>query len=214
MRLAPFLLALASLAAACAAPGPLDSPPTWEPLLVPGSLDGWHTAPGGRWTWEGDVLVGRSDAAEARHGLLITDGEFDDFEARVEFRTGTGCSGFYFRVDEVLDGTAVAGLQAEIEPGPETGGLYETAGRAWVVRPDPELVGRIYTPGAWTRMGVRAEGGAVEVRVNGHVTATLADDPGRRRGHLALQLHGGQDMLVEFRRLDVRRLPAPGPAAP
>jgi len=178
----------------------------FEPLLDPGTLDGWHALPGGAWDWRGDVLVGTSPKEEKRHGLLVTDERFDDFEARLEFRTLSGCSGFYFRVEENGKGTGVSGFQAEVDPSFETGGLYETGGRAWVVRPDPEVVRSFYTPGEWTRMSVRAVGGDIEVRVNGEVTARLADDPGRREGYLGLQLHGSQDLHVEFRDLRLKRL--------
>jgi len=178
----------------------------FEVLLEPGTLDGWHALPGGAWDWRGDVLVGTSPKEEQRHGLLVTDERFGDFEARLEFRTLSGCSGFYFRVEENGGGTGVSGFQAEVDPSYETGGLYETGGRGWVVRTDPELVKAIYTPGDWTRMSVRALGGDVEVRVNGVLTAGLEDDPGRREGHLGLQLHGSQDLQVEFRNLRLRRL--------
>lgn len=179
---------------------------TSEQLLVPGSLQGWHAAPGGTWTWEGDVLVGRSAADESRHGLLITDGVYADFRARLEFRAVRGCSGFYFRVEESGDAVGVSGFQAEVEPSLETGGLYETAGRGWVVRPDPDFVASIYEPGEWSEMVVTATGPDVEVRLNGEVTARLESDPGRRRGRFALQLHGNQDLHVEFRALEVTRL--------
>ena len=46
----------------------------WRPLIEPGSLDGWHAAPGGDWQWRGDVLVGTSENTEKRHGLVISDG--------------------------------------------------------------------------------------------------------------------------------------------
>ena len=86
----------------------------------------------------------------------------------------------------------------------ETGGLYETSGRAWVVKPDPERMKSVYHPGEWTQMRVTARGGVVEVRINGQLTARLEDDPGRLEGHFALQLHGGQDLHVEFRDLQIR----------
>lgn len=181
-------------------------PPLWRPLLTPGGFEDWHIAPGGSWKWRGDVLVGRSERSEQRHGLLISDARYGDFEARLEFRTLSGCSGFYFRVDETGGGTGVSGFQAEVDPSFETGGLYETGGRAWVVKPDPQEMRAIYHPGEWTEMTVSAVGGDVEVRVNGHVTATLTGDAGRREGHFALQLHGGQDLHVEFRNLKVRPL--------
>ena len=178
----------------------------FAPLLTPGSFAGWHTAPGGEWHWEGDVLVGTSPKSERRHGLLISDVRYRDFEARFEFRTISGCSGFYFRVDEVRGATGVNGFQAEVDPSMETGGLYETGGRAWVVKPDPEVMKNIYRSCEWNRMSVRASGANIDVHVNGQLTASLRDDPGRREGHFALQLHGNQDLRVEYRNLQLREL--------
>ena len=176
----------------------------WRWLIVPGSFDGWHTQPGGTWEWRDDVIVGRSLAGESRHGLLVSDLEFGDFEVDFQFRALTGCSGFYFRVEEIEGHVGVAGFQAEIEPSFQAGGLYETRGRAWVVKPDERMIRACYTPGEWARMGITAKGGEVEVRLNGVLTAKLKDDPGRAQGRFALQLHGGQDLHVEFRNLKIR----------
>lgn len=197
------LLAVASLAACAAGP-------CFEPVLLPGSLAGWHATPGGSWSWRGDVLVGTSPASERRHGILVSDARFSDFEARVEFRVVSGDSGFYFRVDEDDSAVSVKGFQAEVDTTLETGGLYETRGRAWVVKPDRERLAAVYEPGAWTSLRVRAVGGDVDVWVNGERTASLRDDPGRRAGHLGLQLHGGQDMHVEYRDLRVLDLSSRG----
>ncbi|MCK5940329.1 MAG: DUF1080 domain-containing protein [Planctomycetes bacterium] len=177
--------------------------PRHEPVLRPGSFEGWHTAPGGTWRWRGDVLVGTSPASEPRHGILLSDARYADFEARVEFRVLAGDSGFYFRVDERGGRVAVHGFQVEVDTTLETGGLYETGGRAWVVRPDPERMRAVYRPGEWTRLRIRAVGRDVDVFVNDVRTASLRDDPGRTEGHLGLQLHGGQRMHVEFRALEV-----------
>ena len=52
-------------------------------------------------------------------------------------------------------------------------------------------------------MTVSAHGGRVVVHVNGRRTAELRDDPGRREGRLGIQLHGGQEMRVEVRAVEV-----------
>ena len=39
--------------------------------------------------------------------------------------------------------------------------------------------------------------------INGVVTAELKDDPGRKEGHIGLQLHGGQEMHVEYKDIKV-----------
>lgn len=170
----------------------------WRPLFDGETLDGWHTRPGGTWRVEDGELVGRSTADEPRHGLLLTDARYDDFTVRVRYRAVEGNSGLYFRADEVDAPVGVHGLQAEIDPVRDAGGLYETGGRQWVVRPTAEEVAGWYRPDAWNEMTVSAHGGRVVVHVNGTRTAELVDDPGRPEGHLGLQLHGGQAMHIRF----------------
>jgi sialidase-1 len=179
----------------------------WTELLDPGSFDGWHILPGGAWTWNDDVLEGRIAKDDPRHGLLVTDREYGDFEAVVSFRISEGDSGFYFRVEELGDAIGVKGFQAEIDPTPELGGLYETRGRGWVVKPAPAVIESIRRrAGPWLEMRVHAIGGDVDVFIDGVRTASLRDDPGRRRGRLALQLHANQDVEVDFRSLRIRDL--------
>ena len=179
----------------------------WTGRLVPGSFDGWHTLPGGTWTWNDGVLEGRITKDDPRHGLLVTDREYDDFEAILSFRITKGDSGFYHRVEQLGDAIGVSGFQAEIDPTPEVGGLYETRGRGWVIKPDPSMIEEMHSrSGEWLEMRVRAVGGDVDVFVDGYPTASLRDDPGRRRGHLALQLHANMDVEVDFRSLRIRDL--------
>ena len=179
----------------------------WTERLVPGSFDGWHTLPGGTWTWNDGVLEGRITKDDPRHGLLVTDREYDDFEAILSFRITKGDSGFYHRVEELGDAIGVSGFQAEIDPTPEVGGLYETRGRGWVIKPDPGMIEAMRSrSGDWLEMRVHAIGGDVDVFIDGVRTASLRDDPGRRRGRLALQLHANQDVEVDFRSLRIRDL--------
>ena len=136
----------------------------------------------------------------------MTDEVFDDFMVRCRFRAVRGDSGFYFRVAETGDMTGVSGFQAEIDTTLETGGLYETRGRGWVVKPDPTMMEDVYEPGEWARLELTARGGDIEVRINGVVTSSLKEDQGRTSGHIALQLHGSQDLHVEFRDIEIREL--------
>lgn len=184
----------------------------WTPIWDGKTLDGWHILPGGTWAIEEGAIVGRSPASEPRHGLLVTDREFDDFAVRVEYLASRGNSGLYFRAEESGDEVGIHGFQAEIDPERDAGGLYETAGRAWVVQPSPEDVQKWYKSGVWNEMVVCAQGRDVAVFVNGHKSAELKDDPGRTRGKIALQLHGGMEMDVRFRRVEVL-LPGPRPGA-
>ncbi len=175
----------------------------WQGLFDGKSLKGWHTLPGGKWQVQNGAIVGTSSRSETRHGLLVSDRRYGDFTVRLKFKAIKGNSGFYFRADKVDSNVGVHGFQAEINPTKHIGGLYETGGRAWVLKPDSKDVKKWFKPGQWNQMTVSAHGRHIVVHVNGQKMAELKNDPGRLQGHLALQLHAGQDMEVMFKDIDI-----------
>ncbi|NIP96186.1 MAG: DUF1080 domain-containing protein [Akkermansiaceae bacterium] len=183
-------------------------PLTWKPLFNGKDLTGWHPVPGGEWKVVDGTILGTSPKSEPRHGLLMTDKRFRNFIVRAKFKVQKGDSGFYFRVEKTGTNVSVKGFQAEVDNSPEVGGLYETAMRAWVKKPDPALIREIVTPGEWTDILVTAIGDDLTVSLNGvTVTELLGDTKCLKEGHIALQLHGGQDMHVQFKDLAVLELP-------
>ena len=173
------------------------------PLFDGKTLDGWHALPGGKWEVKDGVVVGSSPKSERRHGLLASDKKYGDFTVRLKFRVVEGNSGFYFRSEKVDGPVGVHGFQAEICNAPVVGGLYETGGRAWVAQTDPKVTKKCYKPGEWNEMTVSAHGRNIVVHLNGTKTVVLKNDPGRLEGHFALQLHGGQDMEVMFKDIQI-----------
>jgi hypothetical protein len=201
-RLYPLIsLALLGLPALPAAEG--DRRPLWDGK----SLKGWHVIGKGTWTVEEGVLVGRHPASETEFGHLVTDATWKDFSLRVTFQSVKGNSGLYFRIEE-KGFSGVSGFQAEIDPAQDVGGLYETNGRSWVVKPTAEELKKFFKPGGWNTMVVSAKGPKVRVEVNGVKTAEIDDPKGRLRGKIALQLHGGQDVEVRFKEVQIIGEPA------
>ena len=178
----------------------------WINLFNGKNMDGWHILPGGDWKVQDGIIAGTSPAAEPKHGLLVSDSVFADFEIEVSYKAVKGNSGLYFRAQEVADAVGVYGFQAEIDPDKDAGGLYETGGRKWVVQPSAAEVKKWYRPGKWNTMKVRAVGKDITVWVNGKQTAHLTNDPGRTAGRIALQLHGGMDMEVYFRTVRIKQI--------
>jgi len=176
----------------------------FKPLFDGKTLNGWTPLPGGKWEVKDGVILGTAPKSERRHGMLLSKKQYKDFTIRLKFKTVSGCSGLYFRVEKTKSNVAVKGFQAEIDPTYETGGLYETGGRGWVVKPDPEKIKKFYKPGEWTTMEVTAKGRDVTVKVNGHVTAELKNDKGRTEGYFGMQMHGGQNMHVEFKDIEIK----------
>ena len=100
------------------------------PLFDGKTLKGWAPAPGGKWQVKDGAIVGTSPRSERRHGILLTDKQFSDFVVKARFRVHKGDSGFYFRAERVKSAVSVNGFQVEVDTTQETGGLYETDGRA------------------------------------------------------------------------------------
>lgn len=199
--LLPLLVLLSSLLTT-------EAEPKWQPLFNGKDLDGWHPVPGGKWEVVDGTILGTSPRSEPRHGLLMTDKRFKNFRVRARFKVTSGDSGFYFRVEKTNTHVSVRGFQAEVDNSREVGGLYETSMRAWVSKPDPKLIARTVKPGEWTDLLVTAVGDDITVSLNGvKVTELLADKKCLKEGHIALQLHGGQDMRVQFKDLSIMELP-------
>lgn len=171
----------------------------WKPLFNHKNLDGWEVLPGGSWSVVDGVIIGKSPIDEPLHGILLSDRTYDDFTLKVVYKAVKGNSGVYFRVEKVADSDSVNGLQAEVDPDKDAGGLYDTGGRNWVVQPSPEDVKRWYKPNVWNDMEIVCKGRDVTVYVNGFKTADLKNDPGRVSGYIGLQLHGSMDMEVQFK---------------
>lgn len=168
------------------------------------TLSGWEVVGGGKWTVEGGAIKGQC-AKSDEQGVLVYARPVKDFTAKFQFRITGGNSGFYFRAERINEQPLVRGFQAEVDAIDDVGGIWETAGRGWVSKPSPEthLSAKI-TPGNWTDMDVSAIGPKYTIKINGKTITDIVEEQGRREGVIALQLHGGMDMTVEFRNLFLR----------
>ena len=200
--LAVVALALMPLAFAADEANPKPHDGKWAPLFDGKSLAGWHPIGDGEWKVQDGAIVGRNTKAND-YGHLVSDKSYADFTVRLKYKSVAGNSGLYFRIAPE-GASGVSGFQAEIDPKNDVGGLYETNGRGWVVQPTPEQVKTWFKPGEWNEMTVAAKGKDVTVTVNGKVSAQIKNDPGKwTEGPFALQVHGGQDVEVWFKDIEM-----------
>jgi hypothetical protein len=179
---------------------PVTRAAEFKPIFDGKTLKGWTPAPGGKWEVKDGAIVGTSPKSERRHGILLTDKQYSNFVVKAKFRVHSGDSGFYFRAERVKSAVSVHGFQVEVDTSQETGGLYETGGRAWVHRPTAEVIKkRKYKKGEWTDLELSAIDRNIVVKINGVVSTELKNDKSRTKGHIGLQLHGGQVMHVEYK---------------
>lgn len=201
------------------------------PLFNGRNLDGWDGA-AGYWRVEDGVITGETTKENplSYHTYLIwRGGEVADFELRLSFRLASGNSGVQYRSRD-LGNHVVAGYQSNIQtakPGRTAileemknrrGGILTHIGEEVVIGPegkrtvkanlcDPTKVEATLVKRGWNTMTIIAKGNRLIHKLNGQVVIDATDrETGKaaNRGILALQLHSGKPMKVQFK--DIRLL--------
>src|SRR6056297_2150107 len=169
------------------------------------NLDGWKIHGTEKWHVEDGLLVCES-GPDGEYGYLSTEKNYDDFELKLEFlQEADGNSGVFFR--STIDGTKISGWQVEVTPpNHDTGGIYESYGRGWLVQ-IPDEKENILKPGKWNSMTIIANGNRVETFLNDEKMVTLVDDKiGAANGAIALQIHDGGGIKVRWRHIKIKEL--------
>jgi hypothetical protein len=168
-------------------------------------LTGWTIYGTELWYVEDGLLVCES-GPDKEYGYLGTDKQYKDFELTVEFKQGAdGNSGVFFRSS--IEGTKITGWQVEVAPpGSSTGGIYESYGRGWLIKPEPEL-DKYLKFGEWNSMKIRVVDNLVETWLNEKKMVTFEDEKiGGATGSIALQIHSGGGIKVMWRNLEVKEI--------
>ena len=167
-------------------------------------LDGWTTYGTEKWYVENGDLV-CENGPDNEYGYLSTNKYYDNFILTLEFKQeSNGNSGVFFR--STVEGVIIDGWQVEISPpGMNTGGIYESYGREWLIKPDPKKENLNY--GDWNSMKIMVNGDNVKTWLNGIEMITLNDEIiGQGKGSIALQIHAGDDVKVRWRNINLEKL--------
>jgi hypothetical protein len=176
-----------------------------EKLFNGKDLTGWTVYGTEKWYVENGLLVSES-GPDKGYGYLGTTAEYGDFEVELEFKQeANGNSGVFIR--STVDGTKVSGWQVEVAPpGNDTGGIYESYGRGWLVKPDPEK-DKALKFGEWNKMKIVVQGDRVISYVNGVEMVNYADEKiGAGKGGVLLQIHDGGGIKVYWRNIVLKKL--------
>ena len=169
------------------------------------NLDGWTINGTEKWYVEDGLLVCESGPDKA-YGYLSTDANYDDFVLELEFlQEADGNSGVFFR--STVEGTVVSGWQVEVAPPDhDTGGIYESYGRGWLIKPEKEKDAYLKM-GEWNHMRIICNGDTVTTFLNGHEMVSLTDEKiGDGKGGIALQIHDGGGIKVKWRNIQLTEL--------
>ena len=166
--------------------------------------------------------------------LIYTNGEVADFELRFSYRIEGGNSGVQYRSKVTNpDNWVVGGYQGDFEAGKKYSGiLYDEAGVAggrgimaergelvmWGEDCKKKVVGSLGKPdeiqgkikdGDWNDYVIIARGNQLMHQINGAKTVEVTDNCEAKRlkkGVLALQLHAGPPMTVQFKNIRIKEI--------
>lgn len=190
-------------------------------------LKGWEGRPG-LWTVEDEAITGINPEKEPIDGntfLVWKDGKVGDFTLTLEYRIQGGNSGIQYR-SQLIDAEKfiVGGYQADIDSSMRFTGInYEERGRGimaergQIVRVteqgDKKVIGSTGDADAlaskvdaqgWNRYRIEARGNKVQHYINDLLMSELVDEQtakAAKEGILALQLHAGPPMKIQFKNL-------------
>jgi hypothetical protein len=183
------------------------------------------------WSVKDGTINGQTTAdspLKANTFLIWRGGTVEDFELRFSYRIVGGNSGVQYRSKD-LGNWVVGGYQADLEAGKTyTGILYEERGRGILAQRGQKTVvegnGKVTVVGSvgnsdeiqaaiksedWNEYVVVAQGNHFIHRINGRVTVDVTDNQEEKRatsGILALQLHAGEPMRIQFKNLLLKPL--------
>ena len=191
-------------------------------------LTGWDCKPDGWWVEDGAIT---SESTEENpcikhHYIFWTSAKPADFVLRFKYRLVGGNSGVQFRSERRPE-YDVWGYQADMEGGEQWSGCLFQHDRGGVVMrgykaiiaPDgtkqeeefasPEELQKVIKPGKWNTYEIRAEGPKIALRINGTLMCEVVDNDqvmARDKGVIALQMHPGPPMKVQFKDLKIKFL--------
>lgn len=175
--------------------------------------------------------------------LVWKAGTVEDFELRLSYRIVNGNSGIQYRskvIKEGPQGPIVGGYQADFEAGKTYSGiLYEEQGRGILAQRGQkvritsadggkhkiDVTGTTGESAAiqaaiknedWNDYVVVAHGNHLVHTINGHVTVDVTDEDAAhaaKSGVLALQVHVGSPMVVQFKNVRIKKLAGAASAA-
>jgi hypothetical protein len=194
-------------------------------------LTGWEGNPKLWSVQDGAITGKTSDSGDAKisHNTFLVwkGGTVGDFELTFQYRIEKGNSGVQYRskaLDPGPSGPVISGYQADFEAGKTYSGiLYEEKGRGILAQRGqkttigengkPTVTGSVGDSAEiqasikdeqWNDYKIVAKGNHVQHFINGKPTADVTDNDTKnapKEGLLALQIHAGPAMVVQFKDL-------------
>lgn len=180
------------------------------PLTNGRDLTGWE-GDQALWSARDGMIVGTSPGLK-HNDFLATEKSYGDFILKLSFRligADGSNSGVQFRSVRV-PGHEMSGYQADIGQN-YWGCLYDESRRNKILEQAKPAAINALRKSDWNQYEVRALGNHIVLRLNGVVSVDYRepDSDIARTGKIALQIHAGGPMEIQFKDLFIQELPTP-----
>ena len=168
-------------------------------------LSGWTVHGTEKWYVENGELVCES-GPDKQYGYLSTTTPYNNFILQLKFKLeANGNSGVFIR--STIEGTKISGWQVEVAPpNHSTGGIYESYGRGWLIKPTQEAE-KALKADEWNDMRIQVINDEVTTWLNGKQMVYLKDEKiGGGKGFIALQIHDGGGIKVRWKNIRIKQL--------
>lgn len=177
----------------------------YQSLFNNKDLTGWTVHGTEKWYVENGELVCES-GPDKQYGYLSTVRSYKNFVLDLKFKLeANGNSGVFIRSG--INGTKISGWQVEVAPkGHSTGGIYESYGRGWLIKPAPKFE-EYLKENDWNHMRIRIINNEVTTWLNDRKMVYLKDEQiGKGNGFIALQIHDGGGIKVRWKDILIKEL--------
>ena len=206
----------------------------WKSLFNGKDLTGWDGNPKFWRVEDGAITgqTTQDNPTRGNTFLVYRADSVDDFELKLQYKMIGGNSGIQYRSED-LGNWVIKGYQADMEAGDTYSGIqYEEKGRGIMAQRgqvtiihadsedaskhkvevvgslgDTKVINTVIKKEDWNDYRIIANGNTFIHMINGRVTAVVVDEHeagSRKSGLLALQLHAGPPMNIQFRNIEIR----------
>ena len=162
---------------------------------------GWKVPENNTWWVVHDGILSVKSGPERKGSILWTESRYRDFIVELDFRFGEGTvdSGIFIRTETQQVQLGISGsLKRDM-----TGSVY-VPGKGYPK--EAEGVKELLKPRDWNSMKVQAIGNLYTVWLNAREVLLFEAQKAIEEGPIGLQLHGGKDMAIDFRNIQLTEL--------
>ena len=175
--------------------------PTYHSIFNGDDFTGWIVPDGNIWWSASHGILSVSSGPDLKGNILWTTKEYQDFIIKCDFKMGKGIvdSGIFLRNENNQIQIGISGsLKRDMTCSPYI------PGKGYPV--EATGVKELLKESDWNSLKIRAIGNKYTAWLNGKEVMNYTSETASEVGPIGLQLHGGKEMSIEYRNLEVAEL--------